>query len=56
LIVQEAAGRITGMDGAPFDPAAGHLVASNDRLHEQMLSVIREFRARGGDRSPKRTN
>ena len=47
LIVQEAAGRITGMDGAPFDPAAGHLVASNDRLHEQMLSVIRDFRARG---------
>ncbi len=47
LIVQEAAGRITGMDGAPFDPAAGHLVASNGRLHEQMLSVIRDFRARG---------
>jgi myo-inositol-1(or 4)-monophosphatase len=46
LMVQEAAGRITGMDGAPFDPAAGHLVASNARLHDQMLEVIREFRAK----------
>ena len=46
LMVQEASGRITGMDGTPFDPAAGHLVASNARLHEQMLDVIREFRTR----------
>jgi myo-inositol-1(or 4)-monophosphatase len=46
LIVEEAGGRITGMDGAPFDSGAGHLVASNARLHEQMLAVVREFRSR----------
>jgi myo-inositol-1(or 4)-monophosphatase len=45
LIVAEAGGRITGMDGAPFDPGAAHLVASNGHVHEQMLTVIREFRA-----------
>lgn len=45
LIVAEAGGRITGMDGSPFDPAAGHLVASNGRVHDEMLAVIREFRA-----------
>jgi myo-inositol-1(or 4)-monophosphatase len=45
LIVEEAGGRITGMDGTPFDGAAGHLVASNARLHEQMLGVISGFRS-----------
>src|SRR5687767_5388999 len=29
LIVEEAGGRITGMDGQPLDVGAGHLVASN---------------------------
>jgi myo-inositol-1(or 4)-monophosphatase len=45
LIVEEAGGRITGMDGAPFDASAGHLVASNGRVHQAMLDVIAEFRA-----------
>ena len=40
LIAEEAGGRITGMDGTPFDPAAAHLVASNGRIHEAMLQVI----------------
>ncbi|MSO83412.1 MAG: inositol monophosphatase [Acidobacteria bacterium] len=45
LIVEEAGGRVTGMNGLPFDVAAAHLVASNGRLHDEMLTVIREFRA-----------
>jgi myo-inositol-1(or 4)-monophosphatase len=45
LIVTEAGGRISGMDGSPFDPAAAHLVASNSLIHDQMLSVIRDHRA-----------
>jgi myo-inositol-1(or 4)-monophosphatase len=45
LIAAEAGGRVTGMDGAPFDPAAAHLVASNGHVHDEMLAVIREFRA-----------
>jgi myo-inositol-1(or 4)-monophosphatase len=52
LIAEEAGGRVTGMDGSPFDAAAAHLVASNGRVHEEMLSVIREFRA---GRAPNRT-
>jgi myo-inositol-1(or 4)-monophosphatase len=44
LIVEEAGGRVTGMDGTPFDPAAAHLVASNGSVHDEMLAVIREFR------------
>ena len=44
LIVEEAGGRITGMDGSPFDAAAAHLVATNGHVHGQMLDVIREVR------------
>lgn len=40
LIVEEAGGRITGMDGSRFDPAAAHLVASNGQIHAAMLDVI----------------
>jgi myo-inositol-1(or 4)-monophosphatase len=53
LIVEEAGGRITGMDGSPFDPSAGHLVASNGPLHDEMLAVIHDFRA---GRARKRTD
>ena len=48
LIVTEAGGRVTGMDGSPFDPVAAHLVASNGHVHEQMLSVIHEYRRKRG--------
>ena len=46
LLIEEAGGRITGIDGGPFDAAAGHLIAANDQLHGQMLGVVREFRSR----------
>jgi myo-inositol-1(or 4)-monophosphatase len=45
LVVEEAGGCVTGMDGSPFDLLAGHLIASNGSLHQEMLRVIREFRA-----------
>ena len=45
LVVSEAGGRITGMDGAPFDARAGHLVASNGHVHGAMLDVIGGSRA-----------
>ncbi|HEY6360173.1 MAG TPA: inositol monophosphatase family protein [Vicinamibacterales bacterium] len=53
LVVEEAGGRVTGMDGTLFDPAAAHLVASNGLVHDQLLAVIREFRI---ERARKRTH
>ena len=44
LIVTEAGGQVTGMDGSPFNPVAAHLVASNGHVHDQILSVIGEYR------------
>jgi myo-inositol-1(or 4)-monophosphatase len=44
LIVEEAGGRVTGMDGSPFNPVAAHLVASNGPLQAEILGVIRQYR------------
>jgi len=51
LIVAEAGGRVTGMDGSRFDPAAAHLVASNGRIHVGMLDVIRQVKGRSRNRT-----
>lgn len=41
LIVQEAGGRVTTLDGADWDAHRGHCVASNGRIHDEMLRVVR---------------
>lgn len=46
LIVAEAGGRISGLDGSPWVPEGGHLLASNGRLHDQMLAVAASVRGR----------
>ena len=51
LIVTEAGGTVTGMDGTPFSPAAAHLVASNGPVHRSMLDVIAEVRRRSLNRT-----
>jgi len=45
LIVEEAGGRVTGMDGAPFDLMGGHLLAANGDLHPHLVDVIAAVRA-----------
>jgi len=44
LIVQEAGGRVTDTAGASFASRGGHVLATNGRLHEAMLDVIRGYR------------
>ena len=46
LILQEAGGRITDIDGGPFVLRSGRLIASNGVLHDQMQAVIDEFAGR----------
>ena len=45
LLIAEAGGRVTRTDGSPFVSRAGEVVASNGRIHDQMLNVIKPFRA-----------
>jgi len=45
LIVAEAGGQVTAMDGSPFRSRGGNVLASNGRIHEAMLGVITKCRA-----------
>lgn len=40
LIVREAGGTMTGFRGQPYSIYGGEVVASNSRIHEQMLGVL----------------
>jgi myo-inositol-1(or 4)-monophosphatase len=44
LIVAEAGGRVTKMDGAPFSSRGGEVLATNSLIHEPMLDVMRRWR------------
>lgn len=40
LVVEEAGGRLSRFDGGPFDTHGDEIVASNGRLHDEMLRII----------------
>ena len=51
LIVVEAGGRLTKMDGSTFDTRAGDVLATNGHVHEEMLAVVRDWEATPHGRS-----
>jgi myo-inositol-1(or 4)-monophosphatase len=40
LILQEAGGRVTGMDGLGWNPDGGHILATNGLIHDEVLRII----------------
>jgi len=46
IIVSEAGGAVTDVDGSPWTTATRDVVAANPRLHEQMLAAIAAVRSR----------
>jgi myo-inositol-1(or 4)-monophosphatase len=44
LIVQEAGGTVTGLDGSAWNAHHGHVLASNGHLHAEMLRVAQSAR------------
>jgi myo-inositol-1(or 4)-monophosphatase len=53
LILTEAGGRITNMDGAAFHSRCRQVLGTNSHLHDPMLEIIRRFRT---GRAPERTD
>lgn len=51
LLVAEAGGRITGIDGSPFSSRGGSVCASNGHIHDQMLGVVSDFARRRRQRT-----
>ena len=45
LIVEEAGGRVTATDGASFSARKGNVLATNGRVHDQMIAAIAEYQA-----------
>jgi myo-inositol-1(or 4)-monophosphatase len=41
ILVEEAGGTMTKLDGSPFDNFSASLLCSNGKIHEEMLSVLR---------------
>jgi myo-inositol-1(or 4)-monophosphatase len=46
LIVEEAGGKVTTIEGGPFQSRSGSVLASNGGVHAEMLETIRTFTAR----------
>jgi myo-inositol-1(or 4)-monophosphatase len=44
LMVEEAGGRVTSLTGGPVDLETPRVVASNGRIHDEMLAVLKEIR------------
>ena len=40
LILEEAGGKVTGMAGENWDPYAGHIVATNGLIHDEVLRLL----------------
>jgi myo-inositol-1(or 4)-monophosphatase len=40
LILEEAGGRVTGMDGKTWVPENGHILATNGLIHDELLRII----------------
>ncbi len=45
IIVEEAGGMVTNMDGTPLNPKAKAVLATNGSLHNQMLEVLKKHGA-----------
>jgi myo-inositol-1(or 4)-monophosphatase len=44
VLLEEAGGRVTGIDGKPLDVDAATLLATNGLIHDEMLRALREIR------------
>ncbi len=42
ILVEEAGGRVTKMDGSPFDNYSSSLLCTNGKIHEEMLAVLED--------------
>jgi myo-inositol-1(or 4)-monophosphatase len=47
LVVREAGGQVTALDGGPWDPWQGAIVASNGRIHGELLTELACVEAAG---------
>jgi myo-inositol-1(or 4)-monophosphatase len=49
VIIEEAGGRVTKLDGSPFDNHTPSLLCTNGKVHDEMLDVLRALPVAMGD-------
>jgi myo-inositol-1(or 4)-monophosphatase len=42
VVIREAGGLVTALDGGPYDPHGRHCLASNGPLHPALVQALRE--------------
>jgi myo-inositol-1(or 4)-monophosphatase len=45
LLVQEAGGRVTSLDGGPYSSRGGEVIASNGGVHDAMVETLQVFKS-----------
>ncbi len=50
LLITEAGGTVTDLQGRPFSIYSEEILASNGLIHQEMLQAIREIKAKQGDK------
>ena len=48
LIIEEAGGQVSRLDGRPFESRLGEIVASNGRIHASIVQTISARKRSGG--------
>ena len=43
MLIEEAGGRVTKLDGSPFDNFSASLLCTNGLVHDEMLAVLRSL-------------
>lgn len=46
LLIEEAGGRVTDMQGHPFSSRTGSIIASNSRVHDEMVEIILSYHSK----------
>lgn len=44
LIVEEAGGKVTNLENGTLDMSSGHILATNSRIHSQIVDVLKEIK------------
>ncbi len=44
VIVEEAGGRMSALDGGPFSASSGEAIATNGRIHDEVIATLAPFR------------
>lgn len=52
LIVEQAGGKVTNLDGDSFDISTGHILTTNGHIHDEVVAVLKQLSVKNPGRLP----